>query len=556
MIVTRMQWTLIAAISLLTAGAAAAEPDLGDFKKYLTAKPAVRTPKVTVSKETTYVTGPLTPDGSVDFVAALNEMLGKGVTPESNAMVPLTRAFGPKEIDLTIRAECFKRLGIEELPEQGDYLVSPYDIINKHAPPDPSDLEGKKQQRLFDEMDIVMLRPWKREEFPVFHEWIEVNRKPWTQFREAAKRTRYYSPVVLKADAAFLDTAMNWSLSPERDGCRLLTARAMRSLGEGKVNDAWEDLLAVHRLARLHARGGYLIRILTGGGFEWLALPPTARLLHDAKPSVAQMARYQNDIAGLPPRASTADVWQDSERLFMIGYALEIAAGRQELMPPMVSLLPPFVDTAKARYRTAARLIEDPRADWNEVLRLINQSHDRSVAAARQPTAKQRHKAFAANEAEIEAAVKELGDLDSLEKRINESREPGTRLGRAVAYLAFLSNESMFDFGRMDDIAHLRADLANTVIALATFRAEHGRYPARLADLVPNQLAVLPVDPFSDSELVYKPSDAGYRLYSVGVNGRDDGGRNSLDPGEMAKWIDEKDATKHPDDIGVRVGVE
>jgi hypothetical protein len=46
----------------------------------------------TISKETTYFTGPLKPDGRIDFVAAINEHFGEGVTESNNAariIIPL-----------------------------------------------------------------------------------------------------------------------------------------------------------------------------------------------------------------------------------------------------------------------------------------------------------------------------------------------------------------------------------------------------------------------------------------------------------------------------------
>src|SRR4051812_16314697 len=41
----------------------------------------------TVGKETTRIVGPLRADGTVDYVAAVNELLSKGVTPENNGFV-------------------------------------------------------------------------------------------------------------------------------------------------------------------------------------------------------------------------------------------------------------------------------------------------------------------------------------------------------------------------------------------------------------------------------------------------------------------------------------
>jgi hypothetical protein len=44
-------------------------------------------PPFSVSKETTAITGPLHDDGSVDYVAALNQRHGQGITPENNGFV-------------------------------------------------------------------------------------------------------------------------------------------------------------------------------------------------------------------------------------------------------------------------------------------------------------------------------------------------------------------------------------------------------------------------------------------------------------------------------------
>jgi hypothetical protein len=59
--------------------------------------------KVTISKETTYITEPLRPDGYPDYLAALDQRRSEGVTPENNAAVPLMRALGPGIISKNIR---------------------------------------------------------------------------------------------------------------------------------------------------------------------------------------------------------------------------------------------------------------------------------------------------------------------------------------------------------------------------------------------------------------------------------------------------------------------
>ena len=60
---------------------------------------------ITVSRETTLLLGPLNADGTVNYVAAANELLGKGATPDNNAAIPLLRALGPSgQDDISARA--------------------------------------------------------------------------------------------------------------------------------------------------------------------------------------------------------------------------------------------------------------------------------------------------------------------------------------------------------------------------------------------------------------------------------------------------------------------
>src|SRR5262250_2173966 len=90
----------------------------------LTSADADPVPKLPLGKETTYVTGPLDKDGYIDYQAALNDRLGKGVTPQTNANVLIWKALGPRpEGGRGMPAEYFKRLGVEEPPEGGDYFI-------------------------------------------------------------------------------------------------------------------------------------------------------------------------------------------------------------------------------------------------------------------------------------------------------------------------------------------------------------------------------------------------------------------------------------------------
>src|SRR5436305_2272183 len=87
-----------------------------------------RKPKFTIGKETTYVTGPVDADGYIDYAAALNERLGKGIKPADNANVLLWKAIGPQP-DGKMPAEFYKWLGTTEPPERGDYFIDRWGFL-------------------------------------------------------------------------------------------------------------------------------------------------------------------------------------------------------------------------------------------------------------------------------------------------------------------------------------------------------------------------------------------------------------------------------------------
>ena len=82
--------------------------------------------------------------------------------------------------------------------------------------------------------------------------------------------------------------------------------------------------------------------------------------------------------------------------------------------------------------------------------------------------------------------------------------------------------------GRVIDAADRAEQVQRNVVvafALAAYHRDAGRYPVTLDVLAPRFLAAIPGDVFSGRALVYRRDGAGYLLYSVGANEKDDGGR-------------------------------
>jgi hypothetical protein len=70
-----------------------------------------------------------------------------------------------------------------------------------------------------------------------------------------------------------------------------------------------------------------------------------------------------------------------------------------------------------------------------------------------------------------------------------------------------------------------RRDTADAGIAAELYRRDHGEFPAKLEELVPDYLPALPLDPFGGQPLRFRVDATGQLLiYSIGENGVDDRG--------------------------------
>jgi hypothetical protein len=80
------------------------------------------------------------------------------------------------------------------------------------------------------------------------------------------------------------------------------------------------------------------------------------------------------------------------------------------------------------------------------------------------------------------------------------------------------------------------AKLRSTYVALAAerYRRQHGRWPDTLEQLVPGLLGRIPLDPYDGRPIRYRRLEDGVVVYSVGLDGQDNGGKllaNVMSPG-------------------------
>jgi len=92
----------------------------------------------------------------------------------------------------------------------------------------------------------------------------------------------------------------------------------------------------------------------------------------------------------------------------------------------------------------------------------------------------------------------------------------------------------------------IQATLA--VIAITRYKQDIGNYPDSLQELVnTGYIKELPMDPYSGGPLLYRRTDEGFVLYSVGENFTDDGGKIVRDEqGRVKRWPDDGDMVFWP----------
>jgi hypothetical protein len=451
----------------------------------------------------------------------LNQKLRNNVAPDENANALLWKVYGPHPNGLTMAPEYFEWLGIQPPPERGTYFVPLARFLKdrKVVPPRPDD-------EIDDRLARAGQRPWAPEQYPEVNAWLEGNGGPLALALEASKRPHYFSPLVppdSKRGALGLLSAPLPSHNC-RDIASALLARAMRSVAEGRCDQARQDLLACHRLARLVPHGGTSLDGLIGIALDAIAANGDLALLDSGKPSAKQIQNYLHDLGQLRPMPPLADAVGFHERLTFVQVVLWVERGGMQALEELNGAA-----AKPARHRPVENV------DWNAALRTGDRWYDRLVAALRLRNPTTREAEFARIGAAVKRLKKDLvesGDIPGVLLGGGESAEyRGKRIGELLICLLLPATGKFSQAADRHEQTQRNLHLA---FALAWYHKEHGRYPDKLEALAPAYLAEIPRDLFSGKALIYRPAGKGYLLYSVGVNGRDDRGRSYEDdpPGD------------------------
>ena len=470
---------------------------------------------VSISKQTSYITAPLRPDGLPDYEQYVRQKMSDGVTPENNAAVLLFQALWPSELEPDQYDAVLSELGLHEIPSTEAALQSVYGDLNRKqvldwmpkatagdAEPDPDSLIGRASNR-----------SWTNQQIPPLAKWVDANQKPLDLIVEATRRPRYYSPSPTLLDGQH-DTVIAMLLpgaQAAREAARGLSLRAMQRIGENRLGEAWQDILAIFRLSGLVAQGPTIVEQLVAMALRGIACQATTALLSSDRLTNELARKIQQDLTSVPPMANLANCVDQMERIMALDSVVHVSAYGFDALD------------GSAVTNTLRPVTEHSSIDWNLILRKLNREYDEAAAAMRLPSAAERRQAFDKFNAQIE---KEAGRNKRISVFIFSFFSRDTRsdfLGSIFAALMFPALDAA---STAEDRTNSVLALAQLSAALAVYRTSHDTYPEKIDDLVPAVISKLPVDFYEGKPFVYKRLKDGYLIYTVGLNGKDDAGSN------------------------------
>jgi hypothetical protein len=472
--------------------------------------------KITVGRDTTFLTDPpLREDGTVDYLKVYDALLKRGVTLENNAFTGILQVGGPTRVSDKTLAATLEALGIKELPADGVYFKDLSEYLKGQG-------VGDDAANAVDDQVKLAIAKWDGEQYPQLAGWVKASDPQLNLVVEAVQRDHWYIPPV---GSTTMVGILLPTLGMQRELARCLALRASMRVGEGKIDAAWKDALAIHRLARLASHGGTLIERLVAYANESQAVKADQAILASGKLTAAQAKACLADLQKLPPLESTADAINICERFTLLDMVMQVARGGLD------KELQEVLGNGAQQNGQIFNLSDAERAqmDWDAVLRDMNGEYDLLVAGSAKATFGQRVEAGREGDKRTEQlkVLLQAGNLTPTERisvGLRANFQPS--LGRA---------------GTLYERALMLASIDQMGFALAAYHADKGSYPDTAVALVPDYITMVPLDRFTDQPLVYKATKTGAMIYSVNDDMEDNNGS------------DVRDARGHSD-LVIRVG--
>jgi aminoglycoside phosphotransferase (APT) family kinase protein len=449
------------------------------------------------------------------YITALNKRLGAGATAENNAAVLIWKALGPHPEGATMPPEVFRWMGIATPAENGEYFIPLGPYARDHL---KVDLDSALAQ-----LDRSAAHVWTAQDHPAIASWLKTNERPLALVLEATRRSHYFQPVVPGGRMALLGDSPLDSVHLCPELAKALAARALLRVGEGASEEAWQDLLACHRLGRLVGQGGSLMELLVGVALDNQAATADLAFLDRAKLDARRIENCLDGLHTLRAVPTMADRVTLTERFAFLELLTALEGEKNDHQGTFRGIFPAW----QSLETVAAEAI-----DWDAAFNNANRWFDRLATAMRIPQRGSRIKELEQIETELKVLMSKLaeGDPNAAFLALNAGGKADAVIDALVAQMS----PAVVKVQNAADRHQQVQDNLFLAFALAWYQREQGHYPQTLDALAPKYLRRVPQDLFSGKALVYRPAANGYLLCSVGPNGKDDEGRGPNDnpPGD------------------------
>jgi hypothetical protein len=300
-----------------------------------------------------------------------------------------------------------------------------------------------------------------------------------------------------------------------------LNATAICDLHAGDTGAAETNILTLLALVQKNAGEGLLISQLVRIAMAAIAITPTWEMLQATNVTDAQLAALQQGWEQM-------DFLSDATNAFVMVRALGIntiekaRASHEEFEKTfgMTSFASSASRSASSGWGWEA-MTQKPRYAIGEAMWRSSWSYSHELHALRgDQIILETLRTMQTNQSQFYKA-----DYDAMTARMSSLgiTNAGAALFRALNIPDFSGREGNVVL-KMLWIETTRR-VVITAIALKRFQLQHGKLPETLDALAPEFFQAVPIDPFAGKPLRYHPNvDGTYLLYSIGEDGKDDGG--------------------------------
>ncbi|MGL6194426.1 MAG: hypothetical protein ACRC2T_06340, partial [Thermoguttaceae bacterium] len=528
-------------------------------------------PVTAISKKTTYVTEPLTPNGlAVDALQAIADKMLPKCPPEQNGFGLIVQNFKfgqlfpavSDENKQVCKTRMYEALGLDPnsvkegknivtFETSEDYFKNIYEEECKNKGLQNSDVT--LEEKINFDINVYALKgiPWGGEYKEKAEKWVAENSAALDLFAEAVRKPAFFVPYIATkpiTHPSFLnEISADNTYYFFRDISRGLQMRILHSLEHQNIEQAFADLETMLLLLKHTSKTFcsftqfYIIPVIWGNANESIKC-----IIKFGNLDVAQISRLEkmyNEVA-IPTFSTLVFIYRmDVTNNLYYTFNGDIFANlsnkvfhseKSDFENRVASIMAPLF-FASTRYFIATGIFEQFQLIADRFEKIAEEPFSRDNFERYQNECEARRKTrYSLSNLSFAGFLFEIVKTGALRSVSNSIADTSIKL----------TLDTSIEPGN-NSIYRLEAEkrMFNIMFALEKYRLEHdGQYPEKLDELVPQYLPELPLDPYTkgdefhfritapkpdttdERETIAKTLDLQYEIYSVGPNGLDDDG--------------------------------